>query len=155
MNRITLTFTANQLRELAKELYLASIITSVVNYKKENFAMTIMNKVCRAGFLEAPETGIFAQPANSDEPPFYINKELEDECTPLVDAYKEFYTAYDVFAEFVNRECIERFGKPGTVHLFADPLVGKEAIAFVTKLDEDYKTNGFANFRYVEPTADR
>lgn len=151
MNRITLTFTTHQLRELAKQLYLGSIITSVVNYKNENLAMTIMNKVCRAGFLEAPETGIFAQPGNNDEPPFYINEKLEDECGPLVDAYKKYYADNDLFSEFINREFIGRFGKPCNARLLVDPVVGKEALAFAVKLDEEYKANGFTNFRYVEP----
>jgi len=124
----------------------------VQDYKYENFAMAIMNKVCRAGFLQAPETGAFAQPVARDEPPFYISKELDDECTPLVEAYEKFYTDFYLFSEFVKREVLERFGKPFNIDLLRDHLIGKEVLAFVTKLEEEYKTNGFTNFRDVEPT---
>ena len=152
MKRITLTFTSDQLRELAKQLYLGSFITLARDYKKENFAMVIMNKVCRAGFLEAPETGAFARPVNNDEPPFYISRELDDECSPLVEAYKKIYFDHYLFLEFLNREVLERFGKPFNINLLLDPSIGEEVLAFVTKLEKEYETNGFTNFRYVEPT---
>ena len=57
MKEITLSFTPDELRELAKQLYLGSYFLTTCDYDNQAMADDIMTRVCATGFAEAPETG--------------------------------------------------------------------------------------------------
>jgi hypothetical protein len=86
MEEITISFTAEELRELAKQLYLASFMTIGFPYDNEEMALDIFNRVCATGYLEAPELGAFRH-GGPTETPFQISHDLDDECDPIVEQY--------------------------------------------------------------------
>jgi len=156
MNRIVLSFTKEEIRELAKQLYLGSYITvATPDYENEDLSMQIMNKVCKAGYYETPEAGIFGRPITDSEPPYYINNELEEECKPLLEKFKIMIAGREILEEIENHQLIKRFGKPFSAHLLLDPIVGEEVSTFLMRLEEDFRNNGFANYRYVNPSEEK
>lgn len=57
MKEITISFTADELVELAKQLYMASYLTNDFPYDNQKMADEIFGRVCATGFLEVPERG--------------------------------------------------------------------------------------------------
>jgi hypothetical protein len=88
MEEITLSFTPEELKELAKQLHLgAHIYMCPDGYKNEVMAEELMLRICKAGYYMAPETDGFACGLSELDIPYQISDEVFYECEDLIKEY--------------------------------------------------------------------
>ena len=111
MKEITLTFSAEELRELAKQLYLASTFLIYCDgYNNQEMADNIINRVCEAGFKHAPETGAFRH-GGFTETEFTISPDVDEEACTLIDVYNDEMVAEHVPYKLADRDFKEKYGE--------------------------------------------
>lgn len=147
MKEITLTFTPDELRELAKQLYLAStFLIDCGGYENQEMVDEIMNRVCEAGFHEAPETGGFRYGGLS-ETTFMISHEVDDECEPLIELFQDSAVAEHLPYSLADRDFIEKYGKLEFEKITMNPELMSDLLAIQKVYLEEFETYGVTHLR--------
>lgn len=149
MKEITLSFTPEELRELAKQLYLGSYFITCVDYDNEAMVRDILNKVCATGFKEAPETGAFCY-GGPTETAFTISLELDDECTPLVEIYDDDCVQEYLPYALADRDFQEQYGHLEAEKILANPPMRRTIEAMQQKYKDNFETYGVTRLRLEE-----
>jgi hypothetical protein len=150
MKEITLSFTPEELRELAKQLYLGSYFTSCVDYDNDAVAKDIFNRVCATGFKEAPETGAFRY-GGPTETAFNISVEVDDECTPLVEIFGDDYVQKYLPYALAGRDFQEQYGHLEAEKVFTNASLNRAIEAIQKKYIDNFETYGVTRLRLEEP----
>ncbi len=149
MKEITLTFTPDELRELAKQLYLGSFFLISCDYDNQKMADEIMNRVCAVGFHDAPETGGFRY-GGPGEPVFYVSHEVDGESQPLVELFEDLSVAEQLPYQLADRDFNEQYGKMEAEEVLTNPeLLGALQAIQKVYLDE-FETYGVTHLRLQE-----
>jgi hypothetical protein len=134
MKEFTITFSADELKELAKQLYLASYFTDRFPYDNQKMADEIFTRVCAIGFLEAPELEAFKE-GGFTETEFTVSLDMDDECDPIIEQFEAYAVENYLPNELADRDFEEKYGK-------LDPFVvvrNPELLKAVKEMQEKYK----------------
>jgi hypothetical protein len=146
MKEITVTFTPDELRELAKQLYLASFFLINYDYENQKVVDEIMNRVCAIGFHDAPETGGFRY-GGPDEPIFYVSHEVSNESQPLVELFEDLAVAEQLPYQLADRDFSEQYGEIEAEEVFSNPEL-LDALHNIQKIYlDEFETYGVTHLR--------
>jgi len=149
LKNIDISFTPDELRELAKQLYLGSFFTSIIDYENKAMAKDIMLNICSAGFKEAFETGGFGY-GGPTEPFFFVSQELATECDPIVEIYDDDCVEEQVPYALADRDFAEQHGEIDPDIIFNTPEL-LEAIEIIQeKYKREFERYGVLHLRLVE-----
>ncbi len=146
MKDITISFTADELRELAKQLYLASFLMIGFPYDNEEMVREIFNRVCATGFVEAPELGAFRYGGMS-ETVFSISHELDDECDPVVEQYNVSAVEDHLPYALADRDFKEKYGDLEDMEVLTNPVLLKELEDIQNKYKLEFELYGVEHLR--------
>ena len=149
MKEITISFTPEELVELAKQLYMGSYLTICIPYDNQKLADTIFNKVCATGFLELPDTGAFRH-GGLDETPFSISLELGDDCEPIYEQFEASAMEHHLPYELADRDFEEKYGKLDPMQVLTNPKLLKELKAIQEKYKQEFERYGVSHLRLEE-----
>lgn len=149
MKEITLSFTADELRELAKQLYLAGNFSIAHDYDNQSMVDDIMTRVCATGYAEAPETGGFRH-GGPGETAFMISAEVDDECAPLVELFEYYCMEQYLPYELADRDFHEQYGNLGVYEITQNPALLSDLQAKQNKYKQEFETYGVTHLRLVE-----
>jgi hypothetical protein len=136
MKEITISFTAEELRELAKQLCLASYMTIGFPYDNKEMALDIFNRVCTTGFLEAPELGAFGYGGFAGTAS-QISHELDQECDPVVEQFEANAVEEILPNRLAQRDFVEKHGQLGAEEI----LMNSELRRNLRRYSKNTKTN--------------
>ena len=146
MKEITVTFTPDELRELAKQLYLASFFLINHDYENQKVIDEIMNRVCAIGFHDAPETGGFRY-GGSGETIFYVSHEVSNESQPLVELFEDSAVAEQLPYQLADRDFSEQYGEIEAEEVFSNPEL-LDALHNIQKIYlDEFETYGITHLR--------
>lgn len=109
MKEITLSFSPDELRELAKQLYMAGYFLIYYDYENQKMVDDIMTRICATGYMEAPETEGFRHDGPT-ETAFIISLDTAFECEPLIELYADNCVEEDVPYALADRDFREQYG---------------------------------------------
>jgi len=110
MKEITISFSTDELIELAKQLYMASYLTIGFPYDNQEMMDEIFNKVCATGFLEAPESEAFRH-GGLMETDFHISFDLADGADAVVKEFQVSAVEKHLPYALADRDFLEKYGK--------------------------------------------
>jgi hypothetical protein len=146
MKEITISFSPDEVIELAKQLYMASTLTIDFPYDNQEMADEIFNRVCATGFLELPERGAFRH-EGSDETTFTISMELDNECEPVIENFEASAVQDHLPYELADRDFREKYGQPEPIEVLNNPELLAELKAIQEKYKEEFERYGVINLR--------
>jgi hypothetical protein len=150
MKDITITFTADEFVELAKQLYLGSYLTIGFPYDNEEMAFEIYNKVCETGYHELPELEAFMRCGPLNDTEFAISNQLDDEIETIVEQYEAYAMEEHLPYALADRDFEEKYGKME----LEDVLNNHELLQELETIQEKYKLEferyGVTHLRLVE-----
>jgi hypothetical protein len=149
MKEITLLFTQDELRELAKQLYLARSFFISCDYDNQYMVDDIMNRVCATGFAEAPETGGFSH-GGYGETTFFISDEVADECEPLIELYEDYAVEEYLPYRLADRDFLEQYGTLDPEEILHNPALLSALKAIQNKYLQEFETYGVIHLRLPE-----
>ena len=149
MKEITISFTANELRELAKQLYLGSFLTIGFPYDNEKMARDIFNRICATGYLEAPELGAFRH-GGMTETAFQISREIDEECDPVVEQYGASVVEDHLPYRLADRDFEEKYGKLEPEQILMNPKLLAELKEIQEKYKQEFERYGVLHLRLQE-----
>lgn len=149
MKEITLSFTPDELRELAKQLYLGGYFLIGCEYDNQQMVDDIMNRVCATGLVEAPETGGFRHGGAIDTM-FTIGHAVEDECTPLVEMYDDSCVEEHLPYALADRDFEEKYGHMDAEEVLMNPALLKALKEMQNKYIQEFETYGVTHLRLQE-----
>jgi hypothetical protein len=150
MKEVTITFTANEFVELAKQLYLASYLTIGFPYDNEEMAYEIYNKVCETGYDELPGLKAFMRLGPMSETEFGISKQLDDETEPVIEQYEASAIQEHLPYALADRDFIEKYGKLEPDEVFNDHVLLEELVAIQNKYKQEFELYGVTHLRLEE-----
>ena len=110
MKEITISFSTDELIELAKQLYMASYLTIDFPYDNQEMMDGIFNKVCATGFLEEPESEAFRH-GGLMETAFHISFDLADDADAVVKEFQASAVEEHLPYALADRDFLEKYGK--------------------------------------------
>lgn len=149
MEKITLSFTPEELRELAKQLYIAGFVTGV-EYDEMEFADSIYNYVCEEGFKNAPETEAFRKNREDDYTEYGVSLDMDTECEPLIELYKDRAVNEHVPYMLAHRDFTEQYGEMESEAMFNDPKLKEIYFTIQKKYVKEFETYGITHLRLQE-----
>lgn len=149
MQQITLSFTPDELRELAKQLYLGRFFLTTCDYDNREMANDIFNRVCEAGYEQAPETGGFRHPGpeSFEETFFTISSEMDDECTPVIELYGDCCIQEYLPYKLADRDFEEQYQAMDPELIFNDPELLNALQTIQKKYLDEFETYGVIHLR--------
>lgn len=147
---ITLTFTADEFVEMAKQLYLASFMTIGFPYDNEELAFHIQNKVCETGYRELPELDAFMRcgPLNNTE--FAVSNQIDDECEPVVEQYGASAMEDHLPLALAERDFREKYGNLEIDDVLNNHKLLDELEEIQEKYKQEFERYGVTHLRLVE-----
>jgi hypothetical protein len=149
MKEITLSFTPDELRELAKQLYLAGYFLLSIDYDNQAMVDDINTRVCATGFAEAPETGAFRH-GGPMETIFMISPDVYEECDPLVDQYNDDAMQHHLPYALADRDFFEQYGTLEPEIVLRDPVMLAALEGLQAKYIREVGTYGITHLRLEE-----
>ncbi len=149
MKEITIQFSTDELRELAKQLSLARNFLSTHDYDNMEMADKIMNLVCATGMAEAPETNAFRH-GGSGEPLFLTSLELDEECEPLIELYNDYVVEEYLPYRLADRDFIEQYDTLDPEVVLMDPKLRSALEAIQKKYIDEFERYGVTHLRLEE-----
>jgi len=149
MKEITLTFTPDELRELAKQLYLGGWFLTTCEYDNQQMVDDIMTRVCATGLAEAPETGGFRH-GGLTETAFMISFEVDNECDPLIELYNMNAIAEYLPYVLAGRDFVEQYGTLQPEEILGNPELHHALMAIQQKYIKEFETYGATHLRLEE-----
>ena len=149
MKEITISFSADELRELAKQLYLASFLTTGFPYDNQEMTNEIFNRVCAVGFLEVPELGAFRH-GGFTETSFTISHDLDQECDPVIEQYEVSAVEEHLPYALADRDFKEKYGELEDMEVLNNPELLKELETIQEKYKQEFERYGVIHLRLEE-----
>ena len=149
MKDITISFTPDELRELAKQLYLASFLIIGFPYDNEEMAREIFNRVCATGYGEAPELEAFRF-GGMMETLFTISHELDDECSPVIEQYDVSAVEEHLPYALAARDFKEKYGVLEDMEVLTNPVLLNELEDIQNKYKLEFELYGVEHLRLEE-----
>lgn len=149
MKEITITFSTEELRELAKQLYLASFMMVGFPYDNKKMASELLNRVCATGFLEAPELGAFMHGGFAGTI-FQISPELDQECDPVVEQFEANAVEEILPNRLAERDFVEKHGKMEAEEILMNRELLQELEEIQKKYKEEFERYGVLHLRLEE-----
>jgi len=149
MKEITLSFTPDELRELAKQLHLAGYFLITCDYDNQAMVDNIMTRICATGFAEAPETGGFEH-GGPTETIFRVSMEVDEECEPLVRLYEDYAVKQYLPYTLADRDFYEQYGRIEPEKVFNDPALFSALKALQNKYIQEFEIYGATHLRLEE-----
>jgi len=149
MKEITISFTIDELRELAKQLYFGSFITIGFPYDNKKMATEIYTRVCAIGYHEAPESGYFRL-GGAFGPLFDISHEIDEECSPVVEQYDESCIEDHLPYRLGDRDFEEKYGKMEPEEILRNPKLLAELEEMQEKYKQEFERYGVLHLRLEE-----
>ena len=147
MKEITLTFSADELVELARQLYLAGyFLNGVSDYVNTEMVDEIMNRVCATGMAQVPETNAFKM-GEPGEPTFFISPDVGAECDPLVELYDDSVIAEYLPFALADRDFTEQHGMLEAREVFESPELLTSLKALQKKYLDEFERYGVTHLR--------
>ena len=146
MKEITISFSPDELIELAKQLYMASYLTIGFPYDNQEMSEEIFNRVCAVGFLELSEREAFRH-GGPTETAFHISMDLADDCEPIIEQFKDFAIEDYLPYELADRDFKEKHGKLEPLEILNNPKLLGELKAIQEKYKQEFERYGVANLR--------
>jgi hypothetical protein len=150
MKEITITFTADELVELAKQLYMAGTVTIGFPYDNREMAFDIFNTVCELGYHELPELDAFMHCSPLNDTEFGISHQLDDECEVITDQYEAHAVEQHLPYALADRDFEEKYGKMEPLAVFNNPRLMKELEAIQEKYKQEFERYGVTHLRLEE-----
>jgi len=149
MKEITLSFTPEELRELAKQLYLGSYFLIGIDYDNKAMADEIMTRVCATGYRETGEAGGFRR-GGYNETAFVISNEVDNECTPLVELFEDSAVQEYLPYKLADRDFEEQNGTLKAEEVLNNPSLLGAFKAIQNKYLQEFETYGVTHLRLQE-----
>lgn len=149
MKEITLSFTPDELRELAKQLYLGSYFLIGTDYDNQAMADEIMTRVCTTGYRETGETGSFRHGGFS-ETAFVVSREVDEECAPLVELFEDSAVQEYLPYQLADRDFKEQYGNLEAEEVLNNPSLFSALKAIQNKYLQEFETYGVIHLRLQE-----
>ena len=149
MKEITISFTPDELVELAKQLYMASYLTIGFPYDNQEMVDEIYGRVCAIGFLEVPERGAFKH-GGFTETPFTISLDLDNECDPIIEQYEASAVEERLPYALADRDFVEKHGKLEPMEVLYNPELLKELQDIQEKYKQEIGRYGVIHLRLEE-----
>ena len=149
MKEITIQFSADELRELAKQLSLAQNFLITHEYANMEMVDKIMTLVCGTGMVEAPETNAFRH-GGPDEPLFMTSFELDDECEPLIELYNDYVVEEYLPYTLADRDFMEQYDTLDPEIVLMDPKLLSALKAIQQKYIDEFEKYGVTHLRLEE-----
>jgi len=149
MKEITISFSPDELVELAKQLYLVTAVTIGFPYDNLKMADEIFNKVCAVGFLEIPEREAFRH-GGFMETPFHLALDLAAECDPIVEQYQHSAIEEHLPYDLADRVFEEKHGELDAMEVFNNPVLRGDLETIQEKYKEEFERYGVRNLRLVK-----
>lgn len=146
MKEITISFSPDELIELAKQLYMASFLTIGFPYDNKEMVDEIFNRVCAVGFLELPEREAFRH-GGPTETAFHISMELDNECEPIMEQFEASAIEEHLPYELADRDFTEKYGKLGPMEVLNNPKLLAELKVIQEKYKKEFERYGVINLR--------
>jgi len=146
MKEITLSFSPDELRELAKQLHLARYFLITCDYDNESMVDDIMTRVCATGFAEAFETDGFRH-GGLTETIFTVSTEVDEECEPIVGLYEDDVLHERLPYALADRDFVEQYGKLEPEAILKDPALLTALQNLQTKYVKEFETYGITHLR--------
>jgi len=150
MKEITITFTADELVELAKQLYLASFVTIGFPYDNQELAFAIFNKVCATGFLQVPELEAFDHCGPLSDTEFSISNQIDAECEPIIEQFEAYAIAEYLPYELADRDFDEKYGKLEAEEVFNNHELLRKLETIQNKYKQEFERYGVIHLRLEE-----
>jgi hypothetical protein len=149
MKEIAITFSPEELIELAKQLYMASYMTISFPYDNQKMADEIYNRVCATGYLEVPELGAFRE-GGFTETAFTISSEVDDLCEPIVEQFQAHAVADDLPYSLADRDFQEKYGQLEPLVVVKNPELLSDLKAIQEKYKKEFERYGVIHLRLEE-----
>lgn len=150
MKDITITFTADEFVELAKQLYLGSYLIIAFPYDNEKMASEIYNKVCETGYHELPELEAFRRLGPLDETEFGISGQSEDEAEPIIEQYEASAMQQQLPYGLADRDFQEKYGKMEIEDVINNNELLQELVSIQEKYKLEFERYGVTHLRLEE-----
>ena len=150
MKEITITFSPDELVELAKQLYLGGFFSLCAgDHGNTEMVNEIMNRVCATGMAQAPETNAFRM-GGPGEPAFFISQDVDEECDPLVELYNDSVIAEYLPFALADRDFAEQYGVLEAEEVFESPELFTSLKALQKKYLDEFERYGVTHLRLEE-----
>jgi hypothetical protein len=150
MKEITLTFTADELVELAKQLSLGFGVTIGFPYDNEKMALDIFNRVCETGYDELPELDAFMRCGPLNDTEFALSPELDDQCEVVVEQFEVSAVEKHLPYALADRDFREKHGKLEVMEVLNNPELLEELQAIQEKYKQEFERYGVIHLRLEE-----
>lgn len=146
MKEITLTFSKAELLELAKQLYMGSFfMITYDDYENEELAMSLMAKICGAGFKYANENNDYCH-GGPTEPAFRVSNETLEVCNDMVEMFENEAMLDKISNSLANREFEEKYNR-SVLEALGDKVLYKDLEKMRAYYKQDIMINGSKNIR--------
>ena len=149
MKEITISFTPDELRELAKQLYLGGYFLITCDYENEAMVDEIFNRVCATGMAHASETGGFSH-GGVTETLFTISREVDEECQPVVELYGDDCIERYLPSMLADRDFEEQYKVTDELTIVNDPELLEAHKILYDKYMKEFQTYGVRHLRLEE-----
>jgi len=154
MKEITLSFTPEEYRELAKLVTLGSwFIMGADDYPAELMEEVTL-KIYTNGYVQLPGSDAFAMGGGGigdfREAEFVVSDKLYEECEVLEDAYKKREFLEFLSCQMADRDFYEQYGKMEAEEAVKNPEFIKFMLEKQIEYRQQFMFNGVDNLRVVE-----
>ena len=154
MKEITLSFTPEEYRELAKLVTLGSwFIMGADDYPVE-LMEEVKLKICTHGYVQLPGSDAFTRGGEEGEvfrdAEFAISDKLFDECEVFEEAYKKREFLEFLSCQMADRDFFEQYGKLEVEEVIKNPEFMGFLLEKQTEYRQQFMFNGVDNLRVVK-----
>jgi hypothetical protein len=150
MQQVTIQFSADELRELAKQLSLARCFLINCEYDNAEMADTILSRVCAIGMAETPESDAYRH-GGFKEPIFMPSLELDAEAEPLIELYNDYVLEEYLPYSLSDRDFREQYNTLDPEIILSDPDLLAALKAIQKKYIDEFERYGVMHLRLDEP----
>jgi hypothetical protein len=148
MKEVTLTFTAEELLELAKQLTIARCIVNE-DYKTQDLAESLRLKICATGFKEFNENADYDTGGCWDLP-FVVSAKNDDDCYDALESHNQFMITDYIARTLADRDFCGKHKIVEAEEMFIDPALLEELNGRVNEYKWELLLNGIENFKLVK-----
>lgn len=150
MKEITITFTEEELVEMAKQLSMGCYMTIGFPYDNEQLVRDILNKICEIGYHQLPELNAFMRCGPLNDTEFGISFELDEECGPVIEQFEAIAIEEHLPYALAQRDFDEKYGKLEDMQVLNTPALLNELQALQNKYKQEFERYGVTHLRLQE-----
>lgn len=153
MKEVTLSFTPEEYRELAKLVTLGSWFIMGADDYPDELMEDIKLKICTHGYAQLPDSDAFTRIKEESgiirEAEFVVSNKLYEECEVLEEAYKKREFLEFLSCQMADGDFEEQYGKMEAEELVKNPEFVQFVLEKQTKYRQQFMFNGVDNLRVV------